>query len=63
MGNRQQIQEIPGALRMTLEKAHAEYGAVVRKVRWGDGPVYVCGAGDSAALGVAASYALEYFLG
>ncbi len=26
MGNRQQIQEIPGALRMTLEKAHAEYG-------------------------------------
>ena len=33
MGNRQQIQEIPGALRMTLEKAHAEYGAIVRKVR------------------------------
>ncbi len=63
MGNRQQIQEIPGALRMTLEKAHAEYGAVIRKVRWGDGPVYVCGAGDSAALGVAAGYALEYFLG
>ena len=63
MGNRQQIQEIPGALRLTLEKAHAEYGAVVRKVRWGDGPVYVCGAGDCAALGVAAGYALEYFLG
>ena len=63
MGNRQQIQEIPGALRMTLEKARAEYGAVVRKVRWGDGPIYVCGAGDCAALGLAAGYALEYFLG
>ena len=63
MGNRQQIQEIPGALRMTLEKAHAEYGAVVRKVRWGDGPIYVCGAGDCAALGLAAGYAFEIFLG
>jgi glucosamine--fructose-6-phosphate aminotransferase (isomerizing) len=63
MGNRQQIQEIPGALRMTLEKAHAEYGAAVRKVRWGEGPLNVCGAGDCAALGLAAGYAFEMFLG
>jgi len=63
MTNRQQIQEIPGALRLTLEKAHAEFGAVVRKVRWGDGPIYVCGAGDWADLGVAASYAFETFPG
>jgi glutamine---fructose-6-phosphate transaminase (isomerizing) len=62
MGNRQQIQEIPSALRMTLEKAHVEYGAVVRKVRWGDGPVNVCGAGDCAALGLAAGYAFEMYL-
>ncbi len=62
MGNRQQIQEIPGALRLTLEKAHAEYGAVARKVRWGGGPINVCGAGDCAALAWAARYALEYFL-
>ncbi|MGA2987018.1 MAG: SIS domain-containing protein [Terriglobia bacterium] len=63
MGNRQQIQAISGALRITLEKARAEYGVAVRKVRWGDGPVYVCGAGDCAALGVAAGYAFETFLG
>ena len=63
MTNRQQILEIPGALRMTLEKARAEYGGAVRKVRWGDGPIYVCGAGDCAALGIAAGYAFEYFLG
>jgi DNA-binding MurR/RpiR family transcriptional regulator len=63
MLNRQQIQEIPGALRMTLEKARAEYGPVVRKVRWGDGPVYVCGAGACAALGLAAGYAFEMFPG
>ncbi len=41
MGDRQEIQAIPGALRLTLEKAHAEYGAVARKIRWGDGPVYL----------------------
>jgi DNA-binding MurR/RpiR family transcriptional regulator len=63
MGNRQQIQEIPGALRMTLEKAQAEYGAVVRKVRWGDGPLYICGEGDCAGLGLAATYAFETFPG
>jgi DNA-binding MurR/RpiR family transcriptional regulator len=63
MSNRQQIQEIPGALRMTLEKAHAEYGAVVRKVRWGDGPLYICGEGECAGLGLAASYAFETFPG
>ena len=48
---------------MTLEKAQAEYGAVVRKIRWGEGPVYVCGTGDCAALGLAAGYVLEFFLG
>ena len=63
MANRQQIQEIPGALRLTLEKAHAEYGPVVRKIRWGDGPIYVCGEGDCSGLGLAASYAFEYFVG
>jgi DNA-binding MurR/RpiR family transcriptional regulator len=63
MVTRQQIHEIPGALRMTLEKAHADYGAVVRKVRWGDGPIYVCGAGDCADLGIAAGYAFETFPG
>lgn len=63
MANRQRIQEIPSTLRLTLEKAHAEYGAAVRKVRWGDGPLFVCGAGSCAALGLAASYAFETFLG
>ena len=43
MGRRQQIQDIPIALRVTLEKARTEYEAVVRQVRWGDGPVYVTG--------------------
>jgi len=48
---------------MTLEKARAEFGAVVRKVRWGDGPVYVCGVVDCAELGLAAGYAFEMLPG
>ncbi len=63
MVNRRQIQEIPGALRITLEKARAEFGEVARKVRWGDGPIFVCGAGNCADLGLAAGYALETFVG
>ena len=61
MTNRQQIQAIPGALRMTLEKVRAEYGGVIRKVRWGEGPLFVCGAGQYAPLGLAAGYAFEAF--
>jgi len=63
MTTRQQIQEIPGALRMTLEKARTEFGAVVRSVRWGDGPVLICGAGDCSALSQAAGCAFETFPG
>lgn len=63
MGKRQQIQEIPAALRTTLEKAATDYGALVRKVRWGDGPVFFCGAGRHAALGIAAAHAFETFAG
>ncbi len=63
MGSRQQIQDIPNALRVTLEKARTEYETAVRQVRWGDGPVYVSGAGGCAALGMAAGYAFEMFLG
>jgi DNA-binding MurR/RpiR family transcriptional regulator len=63
MGNRQQIQDISSTLRITLENARAEYGETVRRVRWGEGPIYVCGAGDCASMGVAASYAFESLLG
>ena len=63
MTTRQQIQEIPGALRSTFEKARAEFGKVVKKVRWGDGPVLVCGEGNCAGLGHAATYAFESFAG
>jgi len=63
MGSRPQIQDAPNALRATLERARSEYEPVVRQVRWGDGPIYVCGTAGCAALAVAAGYALESLLG
>ncbi len=63
MAGRQQIQEIPEALRSTLELARAEYGALARRVRWGDGPLYVTGAGEIGGLCKAAPYAFATHLG
>jgi fructoselysine-6-P-deglycase FrlB-like protein len=63
MANRQQIQEIFGALRTTLERARRECSDVVRRVRWGEGPVYFCGQGPCSELGIAAAYAFESLLG
>ncbi|HTS67382.1 MAG TPA: SIS domain-containing protein [Terriglobia bacterium] len=63
MGTRNQVQAIMSALALTLEKARAEYGTTLRKVRWGDGPIYVCGVGNYSALGLAAGLAFESFGG
>lgn len=63
MKNRTGIQEIPGALRVTLEHARAEYGATARNVRWGDGPIYVCARRECSGWGQAAAYAFESLLG
>ena len=63
MRSRQRIEAIPGALRLTLEKAGQEYGSSVREFRWGDGPIYVCPIGKCAGIGWAAGYAFEAFLG
>jgi glucosamine--fructose-6-phosphate aminotransferase (isomerizing) len=63
MVNRQDIQAISNALQVTLEKAHAEYESLARQVRWGEGPIYICGSGSCAALAGSAGYAFEPMLG
>ena len=63
VAKRQQIQEIFGALRTTLERVRKECSDVVRRVRWGEGPVYFCGQGPCFGLGIAAGYAFESLLG
>lgn len=50
-------------MRETLAKGRAEYEALIRKTRWGDGPIYVVGSGPSYLAGLTATYAFEGLLG
>jgi glutamine---fructose-6-phosphate transaminase (isomerizing) len=63
METRQDLQNIPRMLSETLERAGAEYAALVRRVRWGEGPVYLCGSGAAAQVSLAGAYAIEFLLG
>jgi len=59
----QETLAIPRALRETLEKGRAEYQALVRETRWGEGPIYVVTADASEPAGLTAAYAFESLLG
>jgi fructoselysine-6-P-deglycase FrlB-like protein len=63
MDLKQEILDIPRALRETLEKGRPEYDALVRQTRWGDGPIYIVGSGPPLIAGLTAAYAFESLLG
>jgi glucosamine--fructose-6-phosphate aminotransferase (isomerizing) len=63
METRAKILEIPRLLRDTLEKGAHEYETLIRRVRWGESPIYVCGCGASLPLGVAGVYLFEWLAG
>jgi glucosamine--fructose-6-phosphate aminotransferase (isomerizing) len=63
METRAKILEIPRFLRETLEKSVPEYEALVRHVRWGEAPIYVCACGASLPLGMAGAYLFEWLAG
>jgi glucosamine--fructose-6-phosphate aminotransferase (isomerizing) len=63
MDLKQEILDIPRALSETLEKGRAEYDALVRQTRWGDGPIFMVGSGASVVVGLAGAYAFESLLG
>lgn len=63
METRAKILEIPRLLRDTLEKGVHEYETLIRRVRWGESPVYICGCGASLPLGAAGSYLFEWIAG
>jgi glucosamine--fructose-6-phosphate aminotransferase (isomerizing) len=63
MKTKQEILDLPHALRETLVQGRPEYDAVVRRTRWGDGPLFVIGSGPSLAAGLTAVYAFEGLLG
>jgi glucosamine--fructose-6-phosphate aminotransferase (isomerizing) len=63
METRAKILEIPRLLRDTLEKGAHEYETLIRRVRWGESPIYICGCGASLPLGPAGAYLFEWLAG
>ncbi|MHB8655982.1 MAG: SIS domain-containing protein [Terriglobia bacterium] len=60
---RQQILDSPRALRETLEKGRPEFESLVRRVPWGEGPIFMVGAGSSYVATLTGAYAFEGLLG
>jgi len=63
METRAKILEIPRLLRDTLEKGGHEYETLIRRVRWGESPIYICGCGASWPLSSAGAYLFEWLAG
>lgn len=60
---RQEVLDLPRALAETFAKGRAEYEALARRTRWGEGPIYVVGSGASYLAGLSAAPAFEALLG
>ncbi len=63
MDIRSEIRTSSRALKETLEKGKPEFDAVVRRTRWGDGPLFIVGGGSAFPAAVAGVYAFEELLG
>ena len=63
METRAKILEIPRLLTETLETADREYETLIRHVRWGEAPIYICGCGASLPVGMAGVYLFEWLAG
>jgi glutamine---fructose-6-phosphate transaminase (isomerizing) len=63
MDTKQAIFDTPSALRELLEKRRAEYEALIRRTRWGDGPLFVVGRGSSLSAGMTAGLGFESLVG
>jgi len=56
---KQEIVNLPRTLADTLEKGQPEYEVVLRRTRWGDGPIYLLGAGTSWSASLTGVHAFE----
>jgi glucosamine--fructose-6-phosphate aminotransferase (isomerizing) len=63
METRAKILEIPRLLRETLDKGVREYETLIRHVRWGEAPIYICGCGASLPVAMAGAYLFEWLAG
>jgi glucosamine--fructose-6-phosphate aminotransferase (isomerizing) len=46
-----------------LEKGVHEYETLIRRVRWGEAPIYICACGASLPVGMAGAYLFEWLAG
>jgi glutamine---fructose-6-phosphate transaminase (isomerizing) len=60
---RSEIRDVPRSLKETLEKGRPEYDTIVRRTRWGDGPLYIIGSDISFPAALAGAIAFEGLLG
>ncbi len=60
---RKDLLGLPQALRETIGTGGPEYDELVRKTRWGDGPVYVIASGGALAAAWAGAYGFETLVG
>ncbi len=63
MDTRAKILEIPRFLRDALEKGVHDYETLIRRVRWGESPVYICACGASLPVAMAGAYMFEWLAG
>ena len=63
MSIKQEILNIPEALRETLEKGRPEFEAVIRQTRWASRPIFMAGRGSSHLAGLSGALAFESLLG
>jgi len=63
METRAKILEIPRLLRETLDQGAREYESLVRRVRWGEAPIVICGCGSSLPVAMAGAYLFEWLAG
>jgi glucosamine 6-phosphate synthetase-like amidotransferase/phosphosugar isomerase protein len=60
---RQDLRDLPRALRETLAKGRPEFDAIVRATRWGDGPIYMTGSGSAFYAVLTGAYAFQSLAG
>src|SRR5271167_291157 len=59
MDAKQEIVNLPRTLAETLEKGQPEYEVVLRRTRWGEGPIYLLGGGTSWCASLTGVHAFE----
>ncbi|HKT12639.1 MAG TPA: SIS domain-containing protein [Terriglobia bacterium] len=63
MNIRNEIAEVPGALRRMQEEGRPLYDALIRRISWGERPIYILGDEACYPAALAGAWAFESFLG